>query len=196
MKPSLRKAMTVAMLCLTAALPAHAMQEMSEAALSQTTGQSGAEITLDMRLNLDENGKYVCDGGVQFCRLALASNNRVNAEGQTKWLVMKGVHGQIKVQQLFMEGVTGIQTVGKEGKAVTKNGLKLTFNPEKPILIRNFGYEALSAEEDTPEQKAYLKTETFTGTGFDAGRETGVLGLEINANLQIGGTVKIFGIDK
>lgn len=187
--------LAAAMLCLST-LSAHAMQEMTESALSQTTGQSGAEISLDMRLNLDENGNYVCEGGVQFCRIAYASNNRVNENGETKWLVMKGVHGQIKVQQLFMEGVTGIETVDKDGNAITKSGLKLTYNPDKPILIRNFGYEALSAEDDIGTDKAYLRTNTYTGTGFDAGRETGLFGMVVNANLQMGGTVKIFGIEK
>lgn len=196
MKRSLWKAMMTAAVWCLASGSTFAMQEMSEVALSETTGQSGAEISLDMRLNLDDNGNYVCEGGVKFCRIALASNNRVNAEGQTKWLVIKGVRGQIKVQQLYMEGVTGIQTVNKAGETVTKNGLKLTYNPDKPIIIRNFGYEALSAEDDSATQKGYLKTQTFTGTGFDAGRETGVLGLDVNANLQIGGTVKVFGIDK
>ena len=77
--------------------------------------------------------------------------------------------------------------------------IKLGFTPTKPIEIRNLGFQSLSIETDTVAAEGggnvpgYLTPATlYGGTGFDATKEKGFLGLNVNTNLSMMGSVKIF----
>ena len=87
------------------------------------------------------------------------------------------------------------------------------FDASKPVLIRNFGYQSLAIEADTVDNEGagnlpgYLAKSgggsgagayangKYTAAGFDQGREVGFTGLNVNANLALQGTVKIFSCD-
>ena len=68
-----------------------ALEVLSDSALQEVEGQAGADLSLKLSLNQKMvDGKYVFDNGagavcekVEYCRLAVAVNNRyVEANGQ------------------------------------------------------------------------------------------------------------------
>ena len=200
------------------------LKPLTNADLQQIDGQAGADINLDLRLNQTTPGAFdttLCSD-LRFCRLGVSINNRydngtqdtydVNGNripsptGKKLWLVFKGIQGSVNIQQMAIDGVN--LTYG----GTTKPAIQLGFDPLKPIQIRNLGFSALSIETDTGVNEAgpgYLAMGTG-GTGasayangkytngtnlFDLGRETGFTGLNINGNLSIAGTIKIFSCD-
>lgn len=132
--------------------------------------------------------------------------------GLKQWLVFKGVQGTINIQKIGIDGAD-LTYIGKSLTEITKPTIQLSFEASKPILFRNVGYQSLSIETDTVANEGggnlpgYLaKGAGGTGTGayadgkyttagFDNGRETGFTGLNINGNLSIAGTLKIFSCD-
>lgn len=211
------------LLALLPVLVSAEMQPLPDDALANADGQSGALISADMKLNLDASGNYDCAGDTAFCRIAFAANNRQDASGNTEWIVLKGVHGQVKIDDLRLDGVVGIN-------GTQKNGIKLTFDPAKPIQVRNLGFDAISSEADyaplatnplntaypteygsgkgyfNPEfygdysttadpngKTGYNNVATYNVKQFDVGRETGFMGVNMHADLQINGSVTIYG---
>lgn len=215
--------------------PAWAMDSLDDAALSEESGQAGADLTVKVTINHDANDNFVCaSNDLKYCRMALNLNNRYHdgtqdtydgsgnripsATGRKVWLVLKGWQGTLNIQELKFDGedVTYGTTV--------KNSLKFGFAPTKPIQIRNFGFNSLSLETDTVANEGagntpgYLAevtgntgtakqsvlgkynyttpvTEgliTYNTSAFDHGRETGFLGLNMNANLSLTGSIKMF----
>ena len=201
------------------------LKPLSNSDLQQVDGQAGADINLDLRLNQTTPGVFdttLCSA-VEFCRLGIAVNNRyddgtqdsydangnrvASATGKKLWLVFKGVQGAINIQQMALDGADL-----KYGN-ITKPAVQLGFNPLKPIQIRNLGFSALSVETDEQVNEGGMPGYLAMGSGgnganaysagkysdptnqFDFGRETGFTGLNINANLSVAGTIKIFSCD-
>ena len=132
--------------------------------------------------------------------------------GLKQWLVFKGVQGTINIQKIGIDGAD-LTYIGKSLTEITKPTIQLSFEASKPILFRNVGYQSLSIETDTVANEGggnlpgYLAKDTggtgtgayvdgkYTTAGFDKDRETGFTGLNINGNLSIAGTLKIFSCD-
>lgn len=208
------------------------MQVMSEEELQSIDGQSGADLSLEMRLNQDVN--YNFDNALctkfEYCRFALSLNNRYDdgsykdnsgvvheqdgstvgaTLGKKLWLVFKQVQGTIKFQEIKLDAVDLTPYVGDNGTTVQKAAIQLGFDATKPILIRNFGYQSLAIEMDTHDNEGlgnmpgYLAKSNgvgysggkYTTAGFDNGREVGFTGLNINGNLALKATLKIFSCD-
>ncbi len=142
-----------------------------------------------------------------------------SATGRKLWLVFKQVQGTLKFQEIKLDGADLAPYVGDNSATVLKAAVQFGFNATKPILIRNFGYQSLAIESDTCTETnlncstgttnlpGYLAKATggsgagaytdgkYTAAGFDNGKEVGFTGLNINANLALQGTVKIFSCD-
>ena len=174
------------------------LKPLTNQELSQIEGQGGADLSLSLSLNQalpTGNGlanTYQCANGVnQFCRLAVAFNNRQDEKGNLYWLVFKKIQGTLAIDKFQLDGTT--VTVDSNQY---RSALKLTFLDAYPIQIRNFGFEALSIETDTGSsdaQKGYLNTNVPSNyTGFDQGMERGFVGVNMNGNLALSGSVKVF----
>lgn len=141
--------------------------------------------------------------------------------GHKQWLVFKGIQGTVNLQRMGLDGVD-LKYVSKSNVEIIKPAIQLSFSAAEPILIRNLGFNALSIEQDnftstmTTEGSssnmndyAYLKKGTYaaspnaanhqvataTPSAYDHGRETGFMGLNINANLALQGKVMMFSCD-
>ncbi len=216
--------------------------------LQQTVGQAGADLSLVLSLNHGKNPdgsstnklSDLCVAKPQQCHMGVGVNNRyangsyidrqgkaynsngttstANPLGEKLWLVFKGIQGTINIQQLGLDGADLLYT-NKSGNSITKPSIQFTFKPEMPILIRNFGFEALSVEQDDnssstagywkmPSQGSGLNKVTngkydyssgaptgYSSSSFDSGRETGFTGMKMNGNLTMTGTIKMFACD-
>ena len=223
------KKLTLILAFLVVSNPSHAaLEQLDNQALQDVTGQGGADISLQLRLNHDTSAGFVCaNNELEYCRLALAINNRyadgsykdalgvvrnsaggvIANVGRKQWLVFKGIQGTINIQEIKLDG-TDLTYNG-----IVKSAIQLSFDPLKPIQFRNVGYQSLSIETDTVANEgggnlpgylakgaggtgtgAYVDGK-YTTAGFDNGRETGFTGLNINGNLSIAGTLKIFSCD-
>lgn len=210
-----------------------ALEPLDNQALTEVTGQGGADISLELRLNHDNNAAFTCDtNALEYCRIALAINNRfadgsyrdstgqarnsagapIANVGRKQWLVLKGIQGTINIQEIKLDGAD-LEYIGKLGNPVIKPAIQLSFDPLKPIQFRNVGYQSLAIETDTVAAEGagnlpgFLAKGTggsgsgafadgkYTAAGFDNGRETGFTGLNINGNLALAGTLKIFSCD-
>ncbi len=143
---------------------AHAgLEPMTNEAMQATEGQGGADLSLIVSINhdVDVNGNSTnllssyCMTNYQLCRVGLSLNNRNedgtvtgSATGKKIWLVYKGLQGTINIQKIALDA-TDLTYTNDTGASVTKAAIQLGFDPEKPILFRNVGYEALSVETDS-----------------------------------------------
>lgn len=187
------------------------------------TGNTYANLTADPRQSLD------CDNR-QFCRFALALNNRESTVdtdpgtdttvGNKQWLVLKGFQGYVEVPKLSLDGAPVTDIKLSNGTADTsapdnRVALKISLDKNFPIKIRHLGFEALAIEVGSSASAGgnpygYLNmsscaagdsrcsVETYTNgkydsnAGFDAGRETGFLGLDLHGNLAVNAKVYVF----
>lgn len=206
----------------------YALEALNDDALQQVEGQAGADLSLKLSLNQKNvDGKYVFDNGagavcekVEYCRLAVAVNNRyVDANGQASstgghklWLVLKGIQGTINVQKLGLDGVD-LTYKSDGGAEKIKAAMQLSFDPKLPIQIRNFGFDAMAFGKDVFTSDAtndgdssvasdhgYLQvtrydTSNAPKSAYDHGREKGFMGLRLNGNLALQGKVMMFGCD-
>lgn len=209
------------------ALQTHALEAMNDQDLQAVDGQAGADLALKLSLNQkEENGQYVFDNGdggvcqdVEFCRLAIALNNRYIKNGQPDsvsgnklWLVMKGVQGTVHIQKLGLDGVD-LSYRSDGGTEKIKAAMQLSFDADKPILIRNLGFTALDFGQDKfattggveagssiLSDYGYLQVTKYDASNapksvYDHGRETGFMGLQMNGNLVLQGKIMMFGCD-
>ena len=210
-----------ALLCCTTWSHA-ALEALDNQAMTDVTGQGGADISLQLSLNHDTNAGFVCaNNRLEYCRIGLSINNRyadgsyrdstgqardkagasIDNVGRKQWLVFKGIQGTINIQKIGLDGadLTYLNDTGTS--TITKPAIQFSFDDSKPILFRNVGYQSLAIETDNVANEGagndpgYLVTGTYGGTGFDAGREVGFTGLNINGNLAIAGTIKVFSCD-
>lgn len=130
--------------------------------------------------------------------------------GHKLWFVMKGLQGTVNIQKLGLDGVDLVYARKSDGSPMIKPAIQLSFDATKPIQIRNLGFNALSIEQDvvtsyydtnenlieetstTPSDYGFLKTSTYTTAGYDNGKETGFMGVQMNGNLALQGQIKIF----
>lgn len=185
-----------------------AMESLDDQSLQNITGQAGADLSLKVSLNHDSNANFLC-ADLLYCRLALSLNNRYHdgtqdtydaqgnripsPTGRKQWLVMKGIQGTVNIQEIKLDGEDVIYN------GISHAAIKLGFNPTKPIEFRNVGFQSLSIETDTaPESNSgnvpgYLTPATpYGGSGFDANKERGFIGVNMNGNLSLTGDIKIF----
>lgn len=223
------KVMTIAAALLVVAGMARAdLQALDNDDLGHVTGQSGADMGFLLQLNQDASGAFTCGGEgqtpLQNCRLGVSFNNRdvtaggvgtTTGAGYKTWLVFKGLQGTLNFQHIALDG-TDLIYKNDDGATVEKGAILLTFDPTRPLLIRNFGFGSLSVQTDTVVNEGagntpgYLWMGTgpgaanprddyaagvYTAAGFDNGRETGFMGLSVHGNLALSGNVKIFGCD-
>lgn len=168
-----------------------------------------------------DNGTGAICELAQYCRLGISLNNRNedgsitgSATGKKQWLVFKGIQGSINVQLLKLDGADlTYKTLANTD--VVKPAMNLGFDATRPVLMRNVGFNALAVETDSVANEgtnnipgylalgsggtgasAYANGRyTNTTNQFDLGRETGFMGLMINANLSIAGNIKMFSCD-
>ena len=229
---------------------AHAeLKQLDNQQMQQVEGQTSAA-TINWQLSLNQNasgnfangaGEYCNGANVKFCRLAISLNNRYHdgsyadrngklfkadgtvlatATGRKQWMVLKGIQGSINLQNIEIDGTDLLYKNDTNAEQI-KAALQLSFKKTDPILIRNFGFNALAIETDTcTETNSNCSTGSVNipgylamgsgGTGvtayangvytdttnkFDQGRETGFTGMMMNGNLALQGTLKVFSCD-
>ncbi|WP_312157651.1 hypothetical protein [Acinetobacter variabilis] len=200
--------------------------------MTAETGQGGADLSWTLSLNhqyatdltksqisetvankLEVYYKPTTDCGINtlFCRLAISPNNHVDAQGNKKWLVFKGIQGTLQIDKFSIDGTTITNAAGDPQTA-----MKITFYDDKPLKIRNLGFNTLAIETGTGEgdKEGYANSEKYTtftnrvyqadGTyttasadvpEFDRGREKGFMGLNMHGNMHMSGNLKIFGFN-
>lgn len=110
----------------------------------------------------------------------------VGTEGRKLWLVMKGIQGTVNIQKLGLESIDLTYNRKSDNKLMIKPAIKLSFSADKPIQIRDFGFDALSIEQDkftsyyetiggktvltergstNPDDYGYLKLSKYTAVG-------------------------------
>ncbi|ENV67305.1 signal peptide [Acinetobacter junii] len=124
---------------------------------------------------------FNCDSArLEYCRLAISVNKRfvqqgtagandpvwsmaasdpsIDNKGRKLWVVFKGLQGTLNIQKLGLDAVD-LQYLPKTGTGtVIKPAMQFTFDSSKPIQIRNFGFNALSIEQDTGTVLSYYDT--------------------------------------
>lgn len=211
----MKKLNVFALAILALSPPVWAMESLNDYDLTEVTGQAGADLSFKFRLNHNDNAQFdtaLCSD-MRYCRLGLSLNNRyhdgtqdtvdpitgvitASTSGRKQWLVLKGIQGTVIIPELRIDG----STVTWSNGGVTQPAVVLGFSKEKPIEIRNFGFQSLAIETDTVAAEGAGNTPGYLVsadspidyTGFDAGREKGFIGLNINSNLSITGHVKMF----
>ena len=213
---------------------AHAeLQTLDNQQLQQVEGQAGATINWTLSLNQTSPGVFdttTCSD-LRFCRLGLSLNNRYDdgsyvsndgtihkkngdvttATGRKQWLVFKGLQGTIQIQNMDISGDDLKYTADNGTDEKIKAALKVSFKKEYPILIRNWGFSALSIETDTVANEGagnvsgYFNADKYGATAgpdikvttsvYDQGKETGFTGITMNGNLALQGNLKVFSCD-
>ena len=222
----MKKTMLFASLFIVAFQFSHAeLKPLANQELQAVEAQSAATINWSLSLNQTSPGVFAnaageyCNGtDVKFCRLAMSSNNRTTLDGRKQWLVLKGIQGTIGLNNVDIDGVDLLNSSDNNTTGVPdqiKAALQLSIKETSPILIRNFGFNAMSIETDTVANEgsgnipgylamgsggtgvtAYANgVYTDTTNKFDQGRETGFTGMMMNGNLALQGTLKVFSCD-
>ena len=218
----MKKTMLFASLFIVAFQFSHAeLKPLGNQELQAVEAQSAATINWSLSLNQTSPGVFAnaageyCNGtDVKFCRLAMSSNNRTTLDGRKQWLVLKGIQGTIGLNNVDIDGVDLLYKDDANADRI-KAALQLSIKETSPILIRNFGFNAMSIETDTEanegsgnipgylamgsggtDASAYANgVYTDTTNKFDLGRETGFTGMIMNGNLALQGTLKVFSCD-
>ena len=222
----MKKSMLFASLFIVAFQFSHAeLKPLGNQELQAVEAQSAATINWSLSLNQTSPGVFAnatgqyCNGtDVKFCRLAMSFNNRTTLDGRKQWLVLKGIQGTIGLNNVDIDGVDLLNSSDNNTTGVPdqiKAALQLSIKETSPILIRNFGFNAMSIETDTVANEGsgnipgYLAmgsggtgatayadgVYTNTTNKFDQGRETGFTGMMMNGNLALQGTLKVFSCD-
>ena len=222
----MKKTMLFASLFIVAFQFSHAeLKPLANQELQAVEAQSAATINWSLSLNQTSPGVFAnaageyCNGtDVKFCRLAMSSNNRTTSDGRKQWLVLKGIQGTIGLNNVDIDGVDLLNSSDNNTTGVPdqiKAALQLSIKETSPILIRNFGFNAMSIETDTVANEgsgnipgylamgsggtgvtAYANgVYTDTTNKFDQGRETGFTGMMMNGNLALQGNLKVFSCD-
>ena len=218
----MKKTMLFASLFIVAFQFSHAeLKPLANQELQAVEAQSAATINWSLSLNQTSPGVFAnaageyCNGtDVKFCRLAMSSNNRTTSDGRKQWLVLKGIQGTIGLNNVDIDGVDLLYKDDANADRI-KAALQLSIKETSPILIRNFGFNAMSIETDTVANEgsgnipgylamgsggtgatAYANgVYTDTTNKFDQGRETGFTGMMMNGNLALQGNLKVFSCD-
>lgn len=218
----MKKSMLFASLFIVAFQFSHAeLKPLANQELQAVEAQSAATINWSLSLNQTSPGVFAnaageyCNGtDVKFCRLAMSSNNRTTSDGKKQWLVLKGIQGTIGLNNVDIDGVDLLYKDDANADQI-KAALQLSIKETSPILIRNFGFNAMSIETDTVANEGSGNIPGYLAMGsggagatayadgvytdptnkFDQGRETGFTGMMMNGNLALQGTLKVFSCD-
>lgn len=98
--------------------------------------------------NRYNNGEYIGRDGKRY-NAAGTEITGTNILGKKLWIVLKGIQGTINLQHMGLDGTDLTYANDTDGKIVVKPAIQLSFDAAKPILIRNFGFNAISMETDT-----------------------------------------------
>ena len=222
----MKKTMLFASLLVLLFQTTHAeLKPLENKELQAVEAQSAATINWSLSLNQTSPGVFAnaageyCNGtDVKFCRLAMSSNNRTTLDGRKQWLVLKGIQGTIGLNNVDIDGVDLLYSSDSNMTGVPdqiKAALQLSIKETSPILIRNFGFNAMSIETDTVANEGSGNIPGYLAMGsggagatayadgvytdptnkFDQGRETGFTGMMMNGNLALQGTLKVFSCD-
>lgn len=218
----MKKSMLFASLFIVAFQFSHAeLKPLANQELQAVEAQSAATINWSLSLNQTSPGVFAnaageyCNGtDVKFCRLAMSFNNRTTSDGKKQWLVLKGIQGTIGLNNVDIDGVDLLYKDDANADQI-KAALQLSIKETSPILIRNFGFNAMSIETDTVANEGSGNIPGYLAMGsggagatayadgvytdptnkFDQGRETGFTGMMMNGNLALQGTLKVFSCD-
>ncbi|MDA3507493.1 hypothetical protein MJ004_07040 [Acinetobacter junii] len=196
------------------------LQALDNQTLQSIQGQGGADLSFKLSLNHNvltdtellsgTTPTFNCTN-LEYCRLAISVNKRFVQKqagdidpiwslaasdptqatpGHKLWFVLKGLQGTLNIQKLGLDAVD-LEYLPKTGTGtVIKPAMQFTFDSSKPIQIRNFGFNALSIEQDVvtsyydasnnliegtstnPQDYGFLKTGTF----IEVPQSTGVIG--------------------
>lgn len=224
------KTFLVGTLYFTSMISYAGLETLDSVQMMDVVGQGGADLNWTLSLNhiyatdltknnisrVDADGNVIeafyildpaaCGTSRQFCRLAIAPNNHVDASGNKKWLVFKGIQGTLQIDKFSIDGMTLINSAGKPQTA-----MQISFYDDKPLKIRNLGFNTMSVETGNGSTEGYANIndyQTYTQKvidadgnltttqnavpNFDKGAEKGFLGLNIHGNLHMNGNLKIF----
>ena len=221
----MKKTMLFASLLVLLFQTTHAeLKPLENKELQAVEAQSAATINWSLSLNQTSSGVFAnatgqyCNGtDVKFCRLAMSLNNRTTLD-KKQWLVLKGIQGTIGLNNVDIDGVDLLYSSDSNMTGVPdqiKAALQLSIKETSPILIRNFGFNAMSIETDTVANEGSGNIPGYLAMGsggagatayadgvytdptnkFDQGRETGFTGMMMNGNLALQGTLKVFSCD-
>ena len=218
----MKKSMLFASLFIVAFQFSHAeLKPLANQELQAVEAQSAATINWSLSLNQTSPGVFAnaageyCNGtDVKFCRLAMSFNNRTTSDGKKQWLVLKGIQGTIGLNNVDIDVVDLLYKDDANADQI-KAALQLSIKETSPILIRNFGFNAMSIETDTVANEGSGNIPGYLAMGsggagatayadgvytdptnkFDQGRETGFTGMMMNGNLALQGTLKVFSCD-
>lgn len=209
-------------------LSAFALEPLSDQELQSVEGQAGADLSLKLSLNQKADGNFdstLC-AKVEYCRLAMSLNKRFVSQkagdvnnifsdansdsGHKLWLVFKGIQGTINIQKLGLDGAD-LTYKNDSGTQIIKPAIQLSTTASIPIQVRNFGFNALSIEQDSFNSTAaaegigatvadygYLKKTTYASNNasvYDQNKETGFTGMMMNGNIALNGKVMVFSCD-
>lgn len=219
----------------TVAMAQAGLIALDNQALGEVQGQAGADLSLKLALNQTAAGQFdnnLCRDRA-FCHIALSLNNRYvqqqsgdsslswskpdSNSGRKLWLVFKGVQGSLNIQKLGLDGVD-LRYQNKQNNEILKPSMQLSFTAAMPIQIRNFGFDALSIEQDSFQSSSvdagssanaadhgYLKASTYSSAAadmrngnssqFDQNKEVGFTGMKMHGNLALNGKVMVFSCD-
>ncbi len=182
----MKKAMLTLSLLLYVGAANAELQTITNDEMDVEVGQAGVAISLEMRLNADAVGNSLC-GTVALpsveCRIALGINNRGRPGIDQEWLVFKGVFGRIYVPYLSLDADTVTYTSDVDGSSQTIAAGKLGYGgPTNKIQINHLTISNIAMEYDT----------SAVNRGYNVAGEDGFLGIEINGNVEMSGTLKIF----
>ena len=209
-------------------LSAFALEPLSDQELQSVEGQAGADMSLKLSLNQKADGNFdstLC-AKVEYCRLAMSLNKRFVSQkagdvnnifsdansdsGHKLWLVFKGIQGTINIQKLGLDGAD-LTYKNDGGTQIIKPAIQLSTTASIPIQVRNFGFNALSIEQDsfnstaavegvgaTAADYGYLKKTTYASNNasvYDQNKETGFTGMMMNGNIALTGKVMVLSCD-
>lgn len=186
--PAVAHAGPVAEVGAAAPVPGHAMRELADDALQAVSGQEGASLDIELRLNTDAAGKPLaslsdCAGNNNPCKLAIAFNNRPD-----KWLMLKDYYGTVFIPKLYID-----KTINPEAAAGSPYKELARFQKSNGDCLLGAGHAGNCTDTDIQNHPALkLYAPGATGTFEDdiranlfVGRvaiETGATGYDNDAN--------------
>ena len=187
----MNKALLVMLLLISVGDVSAELLPISNDEMDIETGQAGVALSLEMRLNSDAKGNSLCGTAalpLVECRMAIGLNNRGRPGTDQEWLVLKGIFGRIYIPYLTLDAdeVTYISDV--DGSSQTISAAKLGFGGvANKVEINHLTISNMAMAYDSPTERGYNQMM------YDlSGKETGFLGIEINGNVEMSGTLKIF----
>lgn len=160
------------------------LQAISNDELDVEVGQAGIALSLEMRLNADSSGNSLCGRPslpIVECRMAIGINNRGRPNIDQEWLVFKGVYGRIYVPYLSVDADTVTYTDDNGASQTIAAGRLGYGGAANKVRIDHLTISNIAMEYDT----AIVK-------GYNVADEDGFLGLEINGQVEMSGTLKVF----